>query len=79
MRYMWAVEVYLMLKSRPPATLPQDLWEWYLARAGRSGNATSWKTYFSAYKKAFGDVLQYLGPLVHSNLHVQYKEMAGGW
>ena len=44
-RYTLAGEAKLMLKLQGSAYLPDDFWEWYLLRAGRSELSNSVATY----------------------------------
>ncbi|WIA32697.1 hypothetical protein OEZ86_005884 [Tetradesmus obliquus] len=49
LRSMHAGEVFLIIRQLPKAILPSNIWDWYIARAGRSAAAKSWRTYVDNY------------------------------
>jgi hypothetical protein len=55
-----AGEVSLLKRQLAPRILPEDSWDWYLVKAGRSAISGSFATYVSNFVKAFGDRLTYL-------------------
>jgi len=59
MRSTMAGEVYLLLRQLPKASLPTDLWDWYMVRAGRSEASNSYMTYVKNYITAFGPRLPF--------------------
>jgi hypothetical protein len=55
-----AGEVSLLKRQLAPRILPDDFWDWYLVKAGRSAISGSFTTYVSNFVKAFGDRLTYM-------------------
>jgi hypothetical protein len=60
MRSTLAVELSLMMQQLGAANLPADVWSWYMQRAVRSMDSTSYQTYINNYTSAFGNRLDYL-------------------
>jgi hypothetical protein len=54
-----AGEVSLLKRQLAPTILPDDFWDWYLVKAGRSAMSGSFATYLHNYIKAYGDRLTY--------------------
>ena len=76
-RYLMAGNFWLITKKL--SCLPKDLWEYYLGKAGRSEDSTSWRSYTNAYTGAFGSRLPYVTDLGISVLRVPFKESMLGW
>ena len=78
-RYTLAGEAKLMLKLQGSAYLPDDFWEWYLLRAGRSELSNSVATYVRAFMAAYGDRLQYDRSVGRSMSVVKFRESMMSW
>ena len=76
-RYLMAGNFFLITKKL--SCLPKDLWEYYLGKAGRSEDSTSWRSYTKAYTGAFGSRLPYVTDLDNAVLRVYFKESMLGW
>eukprot|EP00775_Hariotina_reticulata_P007927 gene7927-8123_t len=59
MRSTLASEVHLLLCQLPKASLPTDLWDWYMVRADRSEASNLYMTYIKNYMTAFGPRLSF--------------------
>jgi hypothetical protein len=69
-----------LLKRQPAArVLPDDFWDWYLVKAGRSAISGNVATYVSNYAKAFGDRLTYMRAVGLTWLPVVFKPSMLDW
>ncbi|WIA15567.1 hypothetical protein OEZ85_002195 [Tetradesmus obliquus] len=78
-RSMHAGEVFLIMRQLLKASLPSDFWEWYIARAGRSAAAQSWRTYVENYLFGFGHRLPYAQHAGRDVQTVTFKLLLLGW
>uniref|UniRef100_A0A383VY74 Uncharacterized protein n=1 Tax=Tetradesmus obliquus TaxID=3088 RepID=A0A383VY74_TETOB len=76
---MHAGEVFLIIRRLPMASLPSDLWPWYLGRAGRSAAAKSWLNYVENYMFGFGPRLTYADSAGRGMQVVKFKRSLLGW
>jgi hypothetical protein len=74
-----AGEVALMRRQLAPRLLPDDFWDWYLLKAGRSAISNRFQTYVSNYVKAFGDRLAYMRDVGLAWLPVVFKHSMLDW
>jgi len=79
MRSTLAGEVSLMIQQLGSASLPADIWSWYLKRAGRSKDSTSYKPYVDNYTSAYGDRLNYLQDAGRTLQTVQFRQSMLAW
>jgi hypothetical protein len=78
-RTTMAGEVCLLKRQLAPSILPDDFWDWYLVKAGRSAIIGSFTTYVSNYVKAFGARLTYLRDVGLTWLAVVFKPSMLDW
>jgi hypothetical protein len=78
-RYTLAGEVKLMLRRQGTAYLPNDIWEWYMQRTGRSELSNSVDTYIKAFMAAYGDRLQYDRSVGLAMSVVKFRESMLSW
>jgi hypothetical protein len=74
-----AGEVALVKRQLAPRLLPDDFWDWYLLKDGRSAVSNNVQTYVSNYVKAFGDRLVYVREVGLAWLPVVFKRSMLGW
>jgi hypothetical protein len=74
-----AREVSLLKRQLAPRILPDDFWDWYLVKAGRSAISGSFATYVSNFIKAFGDRLTYMRDVGLTWLAVVFKPSMLDW
>jgi hypothetical protein len=79
MRSTLAGEVSLMIQQLGSASLPADIWSWYLKRAGRSKDSASYKPYVDNYTSAYGDRLNYLQDAGRTLQTVQFRQSMLAW
>lgn len=78
-RTTMAGEVALMMRQLAANLLPDDFWDWYLLKAGRSAISNSYRTYVNNYIKAFGDRLTYVRDVGLTLLPVVFKRAMLDW
>ena len=76
-RYLWAGEFYLL--HRQLKSLPSDMWNFYMDKAGRSGASHSYMTYVAAYTALFYNRVRYVTDVGRNLLSVSFKEAMFGW
>ena len=76
-RYLWAGEFYLL--HRQLKSLPTDMWQFYMEKAGRSGASHSYMTYVAAYTSLFATRVRYVTDVGRSMLAVSFKGSMLGW
>ena len=76
-RYLWAGEFYLL--HRQLKSLPSDMWQYYMDKAGRSGASHSYMTYVAAYTALFATRVRYVTDVGRSMLSVSFKGSMLGW
>jgi hypothetical protein len=74
-----AGEVSLLKRQLAARILPDDIWDWYLAKVGRSAISGSFATYVNNYVKAFGDRLTYVRDVGLTWLSVVFKPSMLDW
>lgn len=74
-----AGKVFLLKRQLAPRIPPDDLWDRYLVKAGRSAIRGSFATYVSNLAKAFGDRLTYLRDVGLTWLAVVFKASVLDW
>jgi hypothetical protein len=74
-----AGEVSLLKRQLAPRILPEDIWDWYLVKAGCSAINGSFATYVSNFVKTFGDRLTYLRDVGLTWLAVVFKASMLDW
>jgi hypothetical protein len=78
-RTTMAGEVSLLKRQLAARILPDDFWDWYLVKAGRSAISGSFATYVSNYVKAFGDRLTYMRDVGLTWIAVVFKPSMLDW
>ena len=76
-RYLWAGEFYLL--HRQLKSLPSDMWQYYMEKAGRSGASHSYMSYVAAYTGLFATRVRYVTDVGRSMLSVSFKGSMLGW
>ena len=60
-------------------SLPVDLWNFYMDKAGRSGASHSYMTYVAAYTALFATRVRYVTDVGRNVLSVNFKSSMYGW
>ena len=68
---MWAGKFYLL--HRQLKSLPSDIWQFYMDKAGRSGASHSYMSYVAAYTGLFATRVRYVTDVGRSMLSVSFK------
>jgi len=76
-RYLWAGEFYLLVRQL--ASLPKDVWSFYMDKAGRSGASHSYMTYMAAYVGLFASRVRYVTDVGRSLMSVSFKTSMYSW
>ena len=76
-RYLWAGEFYLL--HRQLKSLPSDMWQYYMDKAGRSGASHSYMSYVAAFTGLFATRVRYVTDVGRSMLSVSFKGSMLGW
>jgi hypothetical protein len=76
-RYLWAGEYYLL--HRQLKSLPSDIWQFYMGKAGQSWASHSYLTYVAAYTGVFATRVRYVTDVGRSMLAVSFKGTMLGW